>query len=143
MFRRIGQHFGGELYNMKRVVHGIRKKILVSHTASGIFKDFPSETHVGLYHSWAVRPENLPTVLTTSAVSTDGIVMAFQHKTLDITGVQFHPESYMTEMGRQRCLRLPSSLLPHLYYCLPSFLSSCSVYFPSSSLLTCNFSLSR
>ena len=97
----IAEYFGGELFNLKKVVHGIRKTIHILEYDRGIFAEFPATAEVGLYHSWAVSKTNFPSSLHITAESDDGIIMALRHRTLDITGVQFHPESYMSGMGRQ------------------------------------------
>ncbi len=94
----IAEFFGGTLYNLPQPQHGQRVKITVN-TRDILFHDVPAETHVGLYHSWAVSPESLPSDLEIIASGPDGVVMALRHKLLNVRGVQFHPESYMTEHG--------------------------------------------
>ena len=97
----IAIHFGGELFNFKKVVHGQSKKIWIVKPESKLFKDFPDEFEAGLYHSWAMSKENIPGCLDIIAVSEDDIIMAISHKTLDVCGVQFHPESFMTPLGKR------------------------------------------
>ena len=65
------------------------------------FNDMPQTFQIGLYHSWAVNEQNFPTALQITARCDDNIIMAMQHKTLPIYGVQFHPESYISEYGEQ------------------------------------------
>lgn len=92
----IGESFGSELYNIQKVIHG--KSIDTQLVAEDyIFKGLPNTFKTGRYHSWAVK--NLPESLEVTAVDANGIVMALKHKTYDVRGVQFHPESVMTEHG--------------------------------------------
>lgn len=92
------EFFGGSLYNLKEVRHGQVKRLKVRSNSS-LFCYLPKEFNVGLYHSWAVNPSDFPAELTISATCSDEIIMAFEHKTLPIFGVQFHPESYISEYG--------------------------------------------
>lgn len=96
----IAEFFGAQLHNFDQVLHGISKKssILVSDY---IFSDLPLEINVGLYHSWYVKKEDLPKEIRISALSDDAIIMAISHKEFDVKGIQFHPESIMTEFGKQ------------------------------------------
>jgi len=94
----IGESFGAKLYNNIPVVHGQPKKIkIINKTA--LFKGLPDIFTVGLYHSWAIEKENFPDNLEISAISKDNVIMAIKHKEYDIYGIQFHPESYITEFG--------------------------------------------
>lgn len=97
----IAVHFGGHLFNIKKVVHGHVKKIRIIKPEPRLFKGFPVEFEAGLYHSWAMSKDNFPGCLDIIAVSADGIIMAIAHKTFDICGVQFHPESKMTPLGQK------------------------------------------
>jgi anthranilate synthase component 2 len=94
----IAEHFGGELYNQKVVRHGITTEIK-SFPENTLFQNLPSRITVGLYHSWAVR--HLPEEIKVTAMSSENVIMAIEHKTLPIYGVQFHPESILTEYGRE------------------------------------------
>jgi anthranilate synthase component II len=94
----IGEFFGGTLYNQKEVKHGVQEKC-TQKNHSKLFKNVPLTFQVGLYHSWAVDISQVP-ILVEIARSEDGVLMAFEHKTLPIYGVQFHPESLMTEYGK-------------------------------------------
>lgn len=96
----IAKTFGGELYKQESLSHGITKKILVKDLSDYLFKDLPGELNVGLYHSWAVFETNFPKELKITAVSEDGVIMALSHKEYDVKGVQFHPESIMTPLGK-------------------------------------------
>lgn len=95
----IACHFGGSLSNLGAPLHGIRETISVS-CKRGLMHFMPDEMAVGLYHSWVVQPETLPDCFTVTARSRRGLIMAMVHNDLDIQGVQFHPESYMTEHGQ-------------------------------------------
>ena len=99
----IGQAFGGELINLSSVFHGVATKIEVRSQESGVgsplFNGLPNELEVGRYHSWVVSKENLPEDLEITAEDETGMIMGLQHKTYDVQGVQFHPESVLTPMG--------------------------------------------
>jgi anthranilate synthase component 2 len=95
----IAEFFGGMLINLPCVSHGIQRKIKIIDPDDYLFSDLPFEITVGLYHSWAVNHSALPSELKLTAIDADGIVMALAHKRYDIRGVQFHPESYMTDGG--------------------------------------------
>jgi len=96
----IAQTFGGELFKQNTVSHGITKKVTFSDPEEYLFKGLPKEISVGLYHSWAVSQNSFPEKLKITAVSEDGIVMALSHKHYDVRGVQFHPESILTPLGK-------------------------------------------
>lgn len=96
----IAEVFGGSLYNFKYPVHGIQLEIEVLKE-DDLFKNVPLKTKVGLYHSWAVNLENFPDELEQIALSEKGVIMALRHRTYDIKGVQFHPESIMTPEGKR------------------------------------------
>lgn len=96
----IGEVFGGNLQNLEKVHHGIATKIKQTVDDEILFKELPAEFEVGRYHSWVVSPIQFPEVLEITAVDFKGEIMALRHKTLDIKGVQFHPESIMTPYGK-------------------------------------------
>ncbi|MDQ3489623.1 MAG: gamma-glutamyl-gamma-aminobutyrate hydrolase family protein, partial [Acidobacteriota bacterium] len=79
-------------------VHG--KPVEVSHDGKTIFKQIPETFNAGRYHSLIVERSSLPASLEISASSPDGLIMAMRHKTLKIEGVQFHPESILTDHGK-------------------------------------------
>jgi|SRR5665213_2219642 len=101
----IAEVFGGKLINLKEVYHGVATKIKVNEgrTKSGndIFKDLPNELEAGRYHSWIVAKENFPADLEITAEDENGYIMALRHKTFDVQGVQFHPESVLTPDGEK------------------------------------------
>jgi anthranilate synthase component 2 len=95
----IVESFGGKLINLPNVYHGIRQRIYIVDRRDVLFKDISSGFQAGLYHSWAADKNSLPACLKITALSENEIVMAVSHVDYDIKGVQFHPESYMTEHG--------------------------------------------
>jgi anthranilate synthase component 2 len=102
----IGEAFGGKLINLSQVFHGVATPIHVTSSEittdrNSIFFDFPMAFEVGRYHSWVLDKESLPDCLQVTAVDENGYIMAMQHKALDVTGVQFHPESVLTPSGEQ------------------------------------------
>ena len=97
----IAEVFGGELYNLEKPVHGTATKINIVDDHEFLFKGLPNQFEVGRYHSWAVKSENLPKELIITAEDEKGVMMALRHQTLDVRGVQFHPESVLTEYGKE------------------------------------------
>jgi len=94
----IGQHFGGRVIRAPEPVHG--KPVTVNHDGRTIFADIPDGFAAGRYHSLVVERDSMPACLEVSATSPDGLVMAMRHRELPIEGVQFHPESILTEHGK-------------------------------------------
>jgi anthranilate synthase component II len=97
----IGEAFGGKLYNLKNVYHGIASPIQVIDENNILFEKVPVELVVGRYHSWAISTEGFPKELKVTAQDDKGVIMAMSHHTYDVHGVQFHPESVMTDYGKQ------------------------------------------
>ena len=104
----IGQAFGGKLINLSSVFHGIATPIRLTNSGfSGkygkvnLFEDLPYEFEVGRYHSWVVSDEEFPEELEITARDAQDFIMALQHKTYDVSGVQFHPESVLTPNGEK------------------------------------------
>jgi anthranilate synthase component 2 len=93
----IGAAFGGKVIRAKQVMHG--KTSVISHTGVGVFKDIPSPYTVIRYHSLAIERESLPDCLEVTAWTDDGEIMGVRHKEFKIEGVQFHPESILSEHG--------------------------------------------
>jgi anthranilate synthase component 2 len=94
----IGEVFGATLYNLGTVFHGVSTPIRII-SEDFLFKNVPRELNVGRYHSWVVNPADLPDSLEITAVDGSGQIMALKHRTLNVRGVQFHPESVLTEYG--------------------------------------------
>lgn len=97
----IGEAFGGTLVNLKNVYHGVATTIEILNPDVKIFKNLPREIQGGRYHSWVVSDEDFPDCLEITARDEDNYIMALQHKTLDVCGVQFHPESVLTPDGEK------------------------------------------
>ncbi len=97
----IGEIFGGELFNLSTPLHGKATAVRIVDPHEVLFKDLPEIITVGRYHSWVVKKDSLPEDLHVTAVDADGEVMALRHRRFDVRGVQFHPESILTETGRQ------------------------------------------
>ena len=95
----IGQHFGGKVVRAPEPVHG--KPVEIRHDGKTIFQEIPDSFAAGRYHSLIVDRDEWPDVLEISAESPDGLVMALRQRELPIEGVQFHPESILTERGKQ------------------------------------------
>ena len=96
----IAEVYGGLLYNLSRPVHGAATPLVVKVDDEPIFSGLPSSFLVGRYHSWAVDHKGFPDVLRVTAEDEHGVIMALAHKTLDVKGVQFHPESVLTQHGK-------------------------------------------
>ncbi len=94
----IGEAFGGSLHNLNTVFHGIATPATIIREDQ-LFRKCPASFMVGRYHSWVVNPEKLPDTLETLAIDEENNIMALRHKTFDVKGVQFHPESILSEHG--------------------------------------------
>lgn len=95
----IGEAFGGTLENLSEVFHGVATPCHII-AEDPLFKGIAPDFEVGRYHSWVVSRENFPDCLEVTAVSDEGQVMALRHRTMEIHGIQFHPESVLTPEGR-------------------------------------------
>ncbi|MBL8385948.1 MAG: aminodeoxychorismate/anthranilate synthase component II [Burkholderiales bacterium] len=95
----IGQAFGGKVVHARELMHG--KTLPVSHTGTGVFAGLPSPFIATRYHSLAVERASLPAALEVTAWTEDGEIMGLRHRELDVEGVQFHPESILTEHGHR------------------------------------------
>ena len=93
--------FGGNLYNLSYPVHGRATAMQVLDDSERLFDELPQTFNVGRYHSWAVSREGLPDDVKITAKDTEGVIMALRHLQYDVRGVQFHPESVLTEHGKQ------------------------------------------
>lgn len=96
----IGEVFGGKLINLNEVYHGIQSPVKII-ADDYLFNGLPTEIPVGRYHSWVVDNNDFPECLQITAVSQEGYIMALRHKTMDVHGIQFHPESVLTPDGKQ------------------------------------------
>ena len=102
----IGEAFGGTLTNLSKVYHGVATPISIKHGVSHpigvthpVLSNLPDAIEVGRYHSWIISNDNFPAELEITATDENGYIMALQHKTYDVQGVQFHPESVLTPDG--------------------------------------------
>ena len=95
----IGQVFGGDVVRADQLMHG--KTSPVYHEGKGIFKHMPQPFTATRYHSLVVKPETFPSCLEVTAKTEDGVIMGLQHKEFPIHGLQFHPESILTQDGMQ------------------------------------------
>jgi anthranilate synthase/aminodeoxychorismate synthase-like glutamine amidotransferase len=95
----IGKVFGAEIVRAPEVMHG--KTSQISHDGNGVFRDIPTPFTATRYHSLVVARDSVPDSLEISAESEDGLVMGLRHRELPIEGVQFHPESILTEHGHE------------------------------------------
>ncbi len=93
----IGQAFGGKIVRAKELMHG--KTSMVHHTDVGVFHGLPNPFRATRYHSLVIERDTLPDCLEITAWTDDGEIMGVRHKTLAVEGVQFHPESILTEHG--------------------------------------------
>ena len=93
----IGEAFGGKVIRAQQVMHGKTSPII--HTGVGVFKDLPNPFTVIRYHSLAIERSSIPACLEITAWADDGEIMGVRHKDVDIEGVQFHPESILSEHG--------------------------------------------
>ena len=93
----IGAAFGGTILRAQELMHG--KTSVITTTQEGVFAGLPAQFTVNRYHSLAIERSTCPEVLAVTAWTDDGEIMGVRHKTLDIEGVQFHPESILTEHG--------------------------------------------
>jgi anthranilate synthase component II len=95
----IGQAFGGRIIKAKTLMHG--KTSMIHHKNIGVFKDLPNPYTATRYHSLVIERETIPDCLEITAWTDDGEIMGVKHKTLAVEGVQFHPESILTEYGHE------------------------------------------
>jgi len=95
----IAEVFGGQIYNLDKVYHGVATTVILTNKVDYIFKDIPKVFNAGRYHSWMVSREKFPDDMYISSIDENGEVMSISHKKYDVKGVQFHPESVLTEHG--------------------------------------------
>lgn len=94
----IGEVFGASLLNLEEVYHGVASPLKIIKEDI-LFKEIPDRILVGRYHSWVINPKGLPEELEVTAMDEQGQIMALRHRNYDVRGVQFHPESILTEHG--------------------------------------------
>jgi anthranilate synthase component 2 len=96
----IGEAFGGRLVNLSTVYHGVATPVHILKTG-GVFEGMSGTLEAGRYHSWVVAEEGFPSVLEVTARDDNNYIMGLRHRSLDVQGVQFHPESILTPNGEQ------------------------------------------
>ncbi|RLJ67151.1 anthranilate synthase component 2 [Lacinutrix venerupis] len=96
----IGEVYGGTLINLESVFHGVAAKVDITVDNEVLFKGMEKTIEVGRYHSWVVNA-NLPEELEATSFDENGQVMSLRHKVYDVRGVQYHPESVLTPLGKQ------------------------------------------
>ena len=95
----IGEAFGGSLINLSEVLHGVASEVTVEDDL--LFKGVPKTFKIGRYHSWVINPDDFPDALEITSEDENGEIMSIRHKTFDIKGVQYHPESVLTPHGKK------------------------------------------
>lgn len=97
----IGEVFGARLKNLETVCHGISSNLNLTRNIDHIYDDIPFPIQAGRYHSWVIDPESLPDCLEITSTDKSENIMSIRHKRLNITGVQYHPESILTPFGEK------------------------------------------
>lgn len=99
-FQALVEFYGGQIFNQKEVKHGV-KEMCYFNTDSLLFNNTANKFNVGLYHSWAAEKTSFPKKLKITATSKNDVIMGFEHVNQAVYGIQFHPESILTENGHQ------------------------------------------
>ena len=97
----IAEVYGAVLFNLPAVLHGVTSQVTITQRSDKMFVGLPEKFLVTHYHSWAVVPSSINGELEVTAVNEGGLVMAITHRKFDVRGVQFHPESIMTQNGKE------------------------------------------
>lgn len=97
----IGEVFGADLINLDKVYHGVSTYVNILDSSELLFKELPARFKIGRYHSWVVDKKHFPECLKITAVDEEGQIMALRHRDYDVCGVQFHPESILTDYGKE------------------------------------------
>lgn len=97
----ITEVFGGKIINLNDVYHGVATEMQVTDDSAVIFKDIPATFLAARYHSWAATDEGFPNELKVTARDEEGLIQAIEHVAYPISAVQFHPESILTDVGKQ------------------------------------------
>lgn len=97
----IAEAFGGRLEKLPQVIHGMKKKVKIIVRDEYLFDGIPKNIYAGFYHSWMISKKYLPDCLEITAQDDRGMIMAIRHKNFDARGIQFHPESVMTDYGKK------------------------------------------
>jgi anthranilate synthase component II len=97
----IGEAFGGRLLNLDSVFHGVGSPVIVTDTGNPLFRNLPVKFAGGRYHSWVVSETDLPECLKITCTDENGLIMGITHRQYNVSGLQFHPESVLTEYGTE------------------------------------------
>ena len=97
----IAECFGGKLINLARPAHGVAKETQIIDSEEVLYRGIPQKFLSGRYHSWAVDVFRLPDCLKVTAIDEEGTIMSIRHRELAVKGIQFHPESVLSEYGRK------------------------------------------
>jgi anthranilate synthase component II len=97
----IAEVAGGKIFNMNKVLHGVSRPIKILQPADPIFASLPAEFNTARYHSWAVATEGLPAEFRITSTGENDLIMSLTHENELVRGVQFHPESILTEYGKE------------------------------------------
>lgn len=97
----IGEVCGGSIRNLNKVYHGVSTRVNITSREEYLFDTLPDHFMAGRYHSWVVNEDDLPEELQVTSRDEEGQIMGLRHKKYDVRGVQFHPESVLTEHGKQ------------------------------------------
>ena len=97
----IAEVFNSKLINLKSTLHGVSSKVTVLDKSELLFYKIPNQFNIGHYHSWVIEPDAISDDLIITSVDEEGNIMSIKHKEFDVRGVQFHPESIMTEYGKK------------------------------------------
>ncbi len=97
----IGEVFGGSLTNLDKVYHGVATNVTILVDDENLFNGLEKQIEVGRYHSWVINSQDFPESLEITSVDENGQIMSVRHRTLDVKGVQFHPESVLTPHGKK------------------------------------------
>lgn len=93
------EYFGGSIRQLEQIVHGEATNIQIK--GNKLYKNLPDSIKVGRYHSWIANELSFPKTLTINGKTNEGLIMSFEHKNLNIIGLQYHPESILTPQGKQ------------------------------------------
>ena len=97
----LASYCGAELAQLRAPLHGHTDQLIIDHHDT-LLRDIPTGSRIGRYHSWVVQPDSFPdTLQVTAHAQSDGTIMALRHRSLPLWGVQFHPESYISDHGRR------------------------------------------
>jgi anthranilate synthase component 2 len=96
----IAQAFGAKLFNLETVQHGVSTKTFVIDPSELLFQNMPPAFNAGRYHSWMVDRNHFPSCFKVTSIDEQGNIMSIRHETFNLCGVQFHPESVLTEYGK-------------------------------------------